>query len=76
MEYRDVTDNQIKDLQTKKVQLEEKMKDCENENFSLNIGKKLNEVLNLKVLTPKILHSLVERITGNHEGNISCLLLK
>jgi site-specific DNA recombinase len=70
VEYREITDNKIKGLQIKKAQLDEKLKECENENHAINIGKKLKDVLNLKELTPSILHSLVEKITCNHDGTV------
>ncbi|WP_223594574.1 hypothetical protein [Neobacillus bataviensis] len=70
MEYRQLTDNKIKDLQIKKDQLDEKLKECENESYSINIGKKLKDVLNLKELTPPILHSLVEKITCKNDGTV------
>jgi site-specific DNA recombinase len=46
----------------KKEQLYEQMQECENENFVLNIGEKLKDVLTLKELTPQVLHSLVEKV--------------
>ncbi|PGM56704.1 hypothetical protein [Bacillus sp. AFS053548] len=63
MEYRELTDNKINELQIEKAQLDEKLKECENENYAINIGKKLKDVLDLNELTPAILHSLVEKIT-------------
>jgi site-specific DNA recombinase len=70
VEYRELTDNKIKDLQIKKVQLDEKLKECEDHNFAINIGNKLKEVLNLNELTPALLHSLVEKITCNQNGTV------
>jgi site-specific DNA recombinase len=70
VEYRELTDNKIKELQTKKTQLNEKMNKCEDENYAVSIGKKLKNILSLEELTPQILHSLVERITCTHEGKI------
>ncbi|MDP4086795.1 MAG: recombinase family protein [Bacillota bacterium] len=70
IEYRELTDNKIKDLQVKKAQLDEKLKECEDQNYAINIGSKLKEILNLKELTPTILHSLVEKITCDHDGTV------
>lgn len=70
IEYRDLTDNNIKELQTKKAQLNEKVKECEDEDYVVTIGKKLKDVLSLEELTPSLLHSLVEKITCTHDGNI------
>lgn len=70
VEYRELTDNKIKELQTTKTQLNEKINECEDENYAVSIIKKLNEILSLDKLTPEILHSLVERITCTHEGKI------
>ncbi|KOS59968.1 hypothetical protein AN161_25900 [Lysinibacillus sp. FJAT-14222] len=68
VDYRELTDNKIKEHQTKKTQLNEKMN--EYENFEVSISKKLKDNLSLEELTPRILHSLVERITCTHEGEI------
>lgn len=63
-------DNKIKDLQIKKAQLDEKLKECENENYAINIDKKLKDIINLKELTPTILHSLVEKITCDYDSTV------
>ncbi|PAE36564.1 hypothetical protein [Bacillus sp. 7884-1] len=70
MEYRELTDNKIKDLQIQKAELDEKLKECENENYAINIGKKLKDVLNFKKLMPQILHSLIKKITCNHDRTV------
>ena len=70
VEYRDLTDNKIKALQIKKAQLDEKMQECANEDYAIHIGNKLKDVLTLKELTPNILHSLVEKITCEHDGSV------
>ncbi|MEF7496550.1 recombinase family protein [Lysinibacillus sphaericus] len=70
IEYRDLTDNNIKELQTKKAQLNEKASECEDENYAVSIGRKLKDVLSLDALTSPILHSLVEKITCTHDGYI------
>lgn len=70
VEYRELTDNKIKSLQLKKSQLNEKMQDCENEDYAIHLGNKLKDVLALKELTPQILHSLVEKITCSLNGDV------
>jgi site-specific DNA recombinase len=70
VEYRELMDNKIKDLQIKKAELNEKQQECDNEDYAFNIGKKLKDVLNLKELTPQVLHSLVEKITCKNDGTI------
>ncbi|WHX25035.1 recombinase family protein [Virgibacillus halodenitrificans] len=70
VEYRMLTDNKIEALQKRKMQMEEKMQEYENEDYAVNIGNKLKDVLTLKELTPNILHSLVDKITCEEEGNI------
>ncbi|MCM3585549.1 recombinase family protein [Mesobacillus maritimus] len=70
VEYRELTDNKIKALQITKTQLDENMLECENENYAINIGNKLKDVLKLKELTPQILHSLVEKVTCTHDGSV------
>ncbi|AGK52261.1 hypothetical protein [Bacillus sp. 1NLA3E] len=70
VEYRELTDNKVTALQIKKTQLDEKLKDCVEKNYAINIGNKLKEALNLNDLTPTILHSLVEKITCNHDGTV------
>ncbi|MFQ3544237.1 recombinase family protein [Halobacillus rhizosphaerae] len=70
-EYRHLTDEKIKEIQIKQAILEEKMLECENENYAVHINNKLKDVLTLKELTPKILHSLVEKITCNQDGSVN-----
>jgi site-specific DNA recombinase len=70
VEYRVLTDNKIKDLQTKKTELNEILQGCDNEDYAINIGKRLKDVLNLKELTPQVLHSLVEKITCKNDGTV------
>lgn len=70
VEYRELTDSKIKDLQTKKTELNEKLQECDNEDYAINIGKKLKDVLNLTELTPQVLHSLVEKITCKNDGTV------
>jgi site-specific DNA recombinase len=70
VEYRDLTDNKIKELQSKKSQLDEQLQECDNEDYTIYIGKKLKAVLNLKELTPQDLHSLVEKIICKNDGTV------
>jgi site-specific DNA recombinase len=61
---------EIKQLQIKKTELNEKLQECDNEDYTINIGKRLKDVLNLKELTPQILHSLVEKITCKNDVTV------
>ncbi|MGD6874207.1 recombinase family protein [Sutcliffiella horikoshii] len=70
VEYRELTDSKIKTLQLKNTHLKEKMQECENEDYAIHIDNKLKDILALKNLTPHILHSLVEKITGNKNGHV------
>ncbi|WP_077210734.1 recombinase family protein [Bacillus dakarensis] len=70
IEARELTDANINELQLKKTQLIEKMNECDNENYAVHIGEKLKDVISLDELTPQVLHSLVEKITCTHEGEI------
>jgi site-specific DNA recombinase len=70
VEFREISDSKIKDLQIKKTELNEKLQECDNEDFAINIGKKLKDVLNLKELKPKVLHSLVEKVTCKNDGTV------
>lgn len=47
-EFRELTDNKIKASQIKQTQLEEKLKECERENYAVHISKKLKDVLTLR----------------------------
>lgn len=40
-----------------------KMDECESENYVIYISQLLKDVLNLKELSPEVLHTLVEKIT-------------
>lgn len=69
-EYRTLADQKIQDSQTLIAQLQNKLKECAEESYSINLSKKLKEFLTLKDLSPQVLHSLVEKITCSNEGNI------
>jgi site-specific DNA recombinase len=70
IEYKDLTDQSLKKLDLSLTQLQMKLQECTNENYTLEMGNKLKGYLSLTDLTPQILHSLVEKITCNKEGNI------
>ena len=53
-----------------RAELNEKLQECDNEDYAIIIGKKLKDVLNLKAITPQILHSLVEKITCKNDGTV------
>nr|MBA5588634.1 recombinase family protein [Anaerobacillus isosaccharinicus]QOY37957.1 recombinase family protein [Anaerobacillus isosaccharinicus] len=73
VEYRELTDNNIKSLQYKNTHLKEKLQECEDENYAIHISNKLKDILSLKDLTPQILHSLVEKVTINKDGDVHIL---
>ncbi|MDM5336349.1 hypothetical protein QUF84_03755 [Fictibacillus enclensis] len=61
IEYRELTDQKIRNLQSHKTQLEEQIQECANENFVYNLGDKLTKVLKLKELTPRFfIHWLIK----------------
>jgi site-specific DNA recombinase len=70
VEYRELSDKKIKDLNVRKAQLDEKLKECEDKDYSIHIGNKLKEVLNLNQLTPTFLHSLVNKITCTRDETV------
>ncbi len=70
IEARELTDVNTNELQLKKSQLIEIMNDCNNEDYVIHISVKLKDVISLEELTPQVLHSLVEKITCTHEGEI------
>lgn len=70
IEYRELTDQKIRNLQAHRIQLEEQIQECANENFVYNLGDKLTKVLKLKELTPQVLHSLVDKATCKQDGSI------
>jgi site-specific DNA recombinase len=65
-EYKELTDESLKELDLSKTQLQKKLEECTNENFTLEMGNKLKEFLSLKELSSQVLHSLVEKITSNN----------
>lgn len=67
VEYHELTYNKIKELLTKKTQLNEKKTNVKMKITQfLSAKKKLKVILSLDKLTPQILHPLVERITCTH----------
>ncbi|MBV7509527.1 hypothetical protein KW850_30785 [Bacillus sp. sid0103] len=70
IEYKELTDQNLKELDLAKTQLIKKLEECTNENYTLEMGNKLKDFLSLKDLTSQVLHSLVEKITCNSQGDI------
>ena len=70
MDFKELTETNIKELEVSKAQLLEKIKECSEKNYSIELANKLEEFLSLKELTPQVLHSLVEKVTCNIDGNI------
>ncbi|MFJ5760655.1 hypothetical protein ACIQAA_16320 [Neobacillus sp. NPDC093182] len=65
-----LTDKNLKELDLSMTQLQQKLEECTNENYTLKMGNKLKELLSLKDLTPQVLNTLIERITCNTQGDI------
>ena len=70
VEYRKQIDQEVAELETAKIEYQEKLEECESENYAIDLGKKLKDVSLLDDLTPQILHSLVNKITCSIEGNL------
>jgi site-specific DNA recombinase len=70
IEYKELTDQSLKELDDSLTEYRKKLEECANENYSIEMGNRLKDFLSLKELTPQILNSLVEKITCNSEGNI------
>jgi site-specific DNA recombinase len=69
-EYREQMDQEIAKLERVQVEYQEKLNECESENFAINLGKKLSEISLLKNLSPQLLHSLVSKVTCSVDGNV------
>ncbi|MEH7451268.1 hypothetical protein [Gottfriedia acidiceleris] len=69
VEYRKQIDQEVAELETAKIEYQEKLEECESENYAIDLGKKLKDVSLLDDLT-HILHSLVNKITCSIEGNL------
>jgi len=70
IDYREMIDQEVADLEKTKNELQEKLEECESENYAIDLGKKLKEVSLLSELTPQILHSLVNKITCSIDGDL------
>ncbi|WP_282173127.1 hypothetical protein [Cytobacillus firmus] len=70
MEYRKQIDQEVSNLETAKIKYQEKLEECESENYAIDLGKKLKEVSILNDLTPQVLHSLVNKVTCSVDGNL------
>ncbi|PAE24741.1 hypothetical protein CHI10_11475 [Bacillus sp. 7894-2] len=70
VEYRKQIDQEVSNLETAKIQYQEKLEECESENYAIHLGKKLKEVSILNDLTPQDLHSLVNKVTCSIDGNL------
>lgn len=70
VEYRKQIDQEVAELETAKIEYQEKLEECESEYYAINLGKKLKDVSLLDDLTPQVLHSLVNKITCSIEGNL------
>ena len=70
MDFKERIIQSLKELDLSKTQLQKKLEECTNENYTLEMGKKLKGFLSFKDLTSQVLHSLVEKITCNSQGEI------
>ncbi|WP_407974654.1 hypothetical protein AB6L51_03730 [Bacillus altitudinis] len=70
IEYRELTDKKLKELDIIKAQIHQNLEECTNENYAIELGNKLKNFFPLKDLDSKLLHSLVEKITVGIDGNI------
>lgn len=70
VEYRKQIDQEVAELEIAKIEYQEKLEECESENYAIDLGKKLKDVSLLDDLTPQILHSLENKITCSIEGNL------
>ncbi|MCM3361280.1 recombinase family protein [Niallia sp. MER TA 168] len=70
VEYRKQIDQEVSNLETAKIKYQEKLEECESENYAIDLGKKLKEVSILNDLTPQVLHSLVNKVTCSVDGNL------
>ncbi|WP_400245559.1 recombinase family protein [Niallia sp. JL1B1071] len=70
IEYREKIDQDVAELEKSKNEYQEKLEECESENYAIDLGKKLKEVSLLSELTPQVLHSLVNKITCSIDGNL------
>ncbi|MGD7046157.1 recombinase family protein [Jeotgalibacillus proteolyticus] len=70
MDVRKLADQKISELVNTKTELQQKLEECSNENYAVDLGSKLKEFLFLKDLTPQLLHTLVEKVTCNKDNEI------
>ncbi|WML57456.1 recombinase family protein [Neobacillus sp. PS2-9] len=70
VEYRKQIDQEVAELETAKIEYQEKLEECESENYAIDLSKKLKDVSLLDDLTPQVLHSLVNKITCSIKGNL------
>ncbi|MDQ0253942.1 DNA invertase Pin-like site-specific DNA recombinase [Evansella vedderi] len=70
VEYRKQIDLEISNLESAKSEFQEKLDECESENYAIDLGKKLQEVSILNDLSPQLLHSLVNNVTCSDNGNL------
>ncbi|MGD6779979.1 recombinase family protein [Sutcliffiella horikoshii] len=71
LEYREQLDKELIEVEKSKTELQEKLTECESENYAIDLGKKLEGISVLDDLTPQVLHSLVSKVTCSLDGNLS-----
>ncbi|MHA6261150.1 recombinase family protein [Sporosarcina sp. CAU 1771] len=70
IEYKDLTDEDLKNCDISKSQLLKKLEECTDQNYTIDLRSKLREFLTINTLTPQVLHSLVSKITCSDDGSI------
>ena len=70
IEFKMLIDRKVEDVKSKRIQLQEGLKECNEEGYSIDLSKKLKDLLNLKELTAQLLHSLVEKVSCTADGHI------
>jgi site-specific DNA recombinase len=65
VEYRKQIDQEVAELETAKIVLQERLEACKSEVYAIDLGKKLRGVSILSDLTPQVLHKLTWSIDSN-----------
>jgi site-specific DNA recombinase len=70
VEYRKQIDQEVAELETAKIVLQERLEACKSEVYAIDLGKKLRGVSILSDLIPQVLHSLVNKLTWSIDSNL------
>lgn len=69
-EFREKEDQEIAKLEEAKLKCRNALDECKMENHGLKLGKKLEEISTLDDLVPKVLHSLVSKVSCSLNGDL------